>query len=667
MYETLRAQKPVTSIHASCFVKENCILIRWVPENKQLFDLAVKNGYKITRQALNEGKTINEIVLAENVRPIPQTDSLTWVNLMKENKNSILVFKTFYENKTSATLSVKEKEKQEKMLYHLMLLSCNFDSRLAASAGLFLTDSTINNKTCYRYKIEINSAPKNANYSPTTFTVNASELSKNPKINGLNGKFKNKTVQLKWHATPFVNNYAGYAIERSLDSLEFVRVNAAPVILLTSSYEKNKEHIFYTDTLPSLKKRYYYRIRGINYFGELSLPSNTISGEGFEELKTAPYIDSVKIISDQGIYVAWQLKNKNEIARVKKYVLLRSQNDQGPYLAIHEANQNEFAFTDKNPNYANYYKIAAVSFNDDTLYSFSRLVLIPDTVPPEKPKGLKATVDKSGALILTWENNSENDLQGYKVFKSNALHEEFTQVSNKFIQNPEFNDKLNLNTLSKSVFYAVVATDKNYNNSPLSEPLEVKRPDTIAPVAPIITELKIKDKGIVVSWIKSSSNDVKLYALYRKDEKNLKQEKIKEWQQNDTTTSCVDSLAETGQGYYYYLMAIDESNNTSVSNSPYIKYETGFRKKINDFSFVVDRNKKVIRLFWKYEEPEIDKYIIYRAGKKEALTIIKTLAHPANTYEDKYPNIGNTYYYRIKAVYNNGAESIISDAIEAEY
>ncbi|MGZ3884798.1 MAG: hypothetical protein ACXVPD_11605, partial [Bacteroidia bacterium] len=80
-----------------------------------------------------------------------------------------------------------------------------------------------------------------------------------------------------------------------------------------------------------------------------------------------------------------------------------------------------------------------------------------------------------------------------------------------------------------------------------------------------------------------------------------------------------------------------------------------------------DRTLKLVRLRWGYPEKDIEKYIIYRAKKDGPLSIIKTLSAPAQQFEDKTPNIGNVYEYRIKAVYMNGAESVISDPVIVDY
>ena len=64
---------------------------------------------------------------------------------------------------------------------------------------------------------------------------------------------------------------------------------------------------------------------------------------------------------------------------------------------------------------------------------------------------------------------------------------------------------------------------------------------------------------------------------------------------------------------------------------------------------------------------EVDKYILYRASDNEPYTIITTLEPNKNSFIDNELNIGNTYYYKIKAVFKNGAESIFNNPIKVIY
>jgi hypothetical protein len=654
------------SVFSKYFVKEKTVLLRWVPANKQLFDLAVKNGYRITRYTKENNTLSSATIIAEKILPYSYSDSVKWLGLIRKNENAILILKALYENKNSHKLSEKEKEEQNKMVYNLMLLSCDFDAEIAKACGLYFKDSTISNTKTYAYKIEINNEPASSKIFPVTMEVNTAVLSVNPSINGFSGIFKNRIAKLKWKASDFTDSYGGYNIERSADNSNFKRINTSPIILLTSEYEKKKDFITYSDTVPDTKVIYYYRIRGINNFGEESDPSNVISGKGYDEMHSSPVIDSLKVIENRKVYLRWKMKDEKENKLPKEYILVRSEKDNGVYSILNISNQPS-SFTDESPKPSNYYKIGAVTYGSDTIFSYSSLALIVDSIAPTAPTGLKAKVDSKGNVELTWNKNPENDVKGYKIFKANTLTEEFVQINNEFTKTTSYNDKLNLKTLSKKIYYSIVATDNNFNSSDLSKPVEVKRPDTISPVPAVLKNIEMRKNGIWLSWIPSSSDDVNRYILYHQNEKLGTDVKIREWNTQDTTSSFLDTTLESGTGYRYKIVTLDGDDNMAISNIPYMFFETGFRIKITDVKSTVDRRKRTITLNWNYIENGIDKFIIYRSKPNEPLTIIKTLAYPASSFEDNTLNIGNTYEYRIKAVFNNGAESIISDAVIAGY
>lgn len=652
------------AVYAKSFVKQNKVLLRWVPSDKKVFDIAVKNGYKITRYTNEENMLSMPPILTVTVMPYSIRDSMKWAILIKNNESAMVAYKTIHGDKKKAV--TPQDLATEKMFYDLFLLSCDFDSGIAKASGLIFADSTVSNSKKYTYKIEVNNLPSALKYSAVSVEVNAETLSQNVAIKNLSGKFKNKTVKLKWKATDYKNDFSAYDVERSTDSITYTKINPSPVILLQSQFEKKKEFIYYDDTISRTGVKYFYRIKGINHFGETSTPSNIVSGIGYESINSFPVIDSIKVIQNQKVFVQFRMQDKKENSKPKEYILVRAKKDKGPYEKIFSSKQPT-NFIDEKPESTNYYKAGAITFSGDTLYSYSFLALISDTIPPTPPTGLKAKVDTKGNVTLTWDKNPELDVQGYKILKSNALHEEFVQINNEFAREPIYKDKLNLKTLTRTIYYCIVATNKRYNNSNKSAPIEVKRPDTIPPVKPILTNLELKSNGIKVNWINSNSEDVKYYVLYRSTELQTKEVKLKDWLAKDSLKQFLDTTVEMGVGYKYRLLVSDEDDNFSVSNNPYIKFETGYRKKMTDIKFEVDRTLKTVKLKWNYNSGEIERFVLYRCKKGAQLTIIKTL--PGKTFEftDATPNMGNIYEYRIKPVYTNGAEGIISDAVIVEY
>ncbi|MGZ4038039.1 MAG: hypothetical protein ACXVPQ_09455, partial [Bacteroidia bacterium] len=613
------------SIIVKASVKADHVLLRWMPSDMTLLDIGAKHGYRIVRY---EGAVSSSVVIAASMKPYEKNDTLRWKLLFNKNPRAILVLKAIYEKQSKA--GPKQKQDQELMLFSMLALSCDFDPAIAMACGLYIKDSTASPSQTYTYKIMINQPPPALNYKPAELIVNCSVQSSIPFIGDLKGTFKNKAVKLKWKAADYKTDFAGYTVERSEDSIHFKAINKSPLVFLSTPYEKKKEHLFYNDTVPLSGKTYFYRIRGITHFGELSAPSNIVSGKGFAALRSMPVIDSIRVVENKNVFMHWRMKDTSETKLPETYILLRSTKDKGPYHVI--LNSKQLKYIDGQPESSNYYKIAAVAKGGDTLYSYSYLALIIDSVPPAPPEGLSATVDAKGHVMLTWTKNAEPDVQGYKVFKANALNEEFVQINQQFARSPSYKDMLNLKTLSKTIYYCVAATDKNYNNSALSKPIEVKRPDTISPVAPIITELRLSDGGIRLKWIVSSSEDVKQYVLYRQDEKTKTDLKLSSWPAKDSLRTYADTSAEEGHSYRYKLLVSDQDDNISISNIPYISFETGFRKKIQDIRFDTDRTLKLVRLRWGYPEKDIEKYIIYRAKKDGPLSIIKTLSAPAQQF-----------------------------------
>ncbi len=644
------------------FTKEDKVIIRWVPSSKQVFKLGKENGYKISRQETRSAQT--NVVLNERTNLIPQSDTSTWNKLYKQNENAVLINKLIYPDNENSNNA--DKIALGNMAYSLLLLSCDLDSTLAKATGLYFIDSSIKRNTEYQYTIEINKPiPSSGNFS-NTITVTTNILSTNPEIKNLDIQIKNKNSKLSLSTINYTAYYGGYNIERSEDNITFANINKNPIVLLSSQFEKNNKLINYTDTLPKSGITYYYRIKGINVFGEESAPSNIVSCVGYEELSSCPFIDSAMTLNNKNIFLHWKMQNEKANLTPQKYLLSRSEKDAGPYNVIYETT-NQFSFTDSAPTNTNYYKISAIGFGKDTATSYSRLVILIDSIPPLAPTGLQATVDTTGIVNLSWERNKENDIQGYKIYRCNSLNEEFIQINNAFITLPKFIDSLKLNTLSKKVYYAVVATDLNYNNSELSPPVQIVRPDTIPPIPAIINKLKTLQEGITISWIPSNSDDILSTKLYQISENTKQEKEIASFNQTDTLHYFFDTLTELGIGYRYKIITEDLSRNTSTSNMPYLFYETGFRNKIKEIKFNVDRSNKFINLLWEYPFENIEKYIIYRGQPNTPLTIIKTINASESEYIDKDLNIGNTYEYRIKVVYFNGAESIISDAVIVNY
>lgn len=655
-------------VTAKHFTKKNKVILRILPKNKTSYDEITSKSMEVVRYENNNGVLTNSVVIEDLLRSFYIADTLNWMKLFRKDKDKTgFIYNMLYPNNPNEKLPTLEKTKFEKMTFDMMLLACDLDRDIANACGLYLADSSINNTKKYTYKLAMYTNSMSTITNPIlSLDIDASQLSVNKNITNLNGKSKNKICTINWKASEYNSDYSGYNIYRSTDNLNFKKVNRSPVILLSTQFEKNKQYIHYSDTMREANKTYYYHVKGINFFGEESEPSNIFSSISITDVNSIPLIDSIKVIQNKVVLLKWRMADNKETALPKKYFLMRSDKDNGIYKTIYE-NSTNLNYTDRSPDQINFYKVGAVLLNDDTLFSYTRFANIIDTIAPTSPKGLKAIVDKKGLVTLSWATSKESDIQGYKLFKSNRLNDEFIQLNNKFITDTFTTDKLNLKTLSKKIYYKIAASDNNFNTSILSEAIEVKRPDTIAPQAPILVSVNQKTNGISISYILSNSEDLSKEILFKKNINDLEWKEFYIFNRKDSVGSILDTLSDPGQTYAYKLSSSDEDGNTSHSRILDVLFETGFRKKIKDITFIVDRTAKKIDLNWKYDEKNVEKYVIYRSKKDEVPTIIKTLEGNALQFTDKTVNMGNVYEYRIKAAMVNGAESIISAPIIVEY
>jgi hypothetical protein len=93
---------------------------------------------------------------------------------------------------------------------------------------------------------------------------------------------------------------------------------------------------------------------------------------------------------------------------------------------------------------------------------------VQDRMPPQVPTGLDIVQSDTGTY-LTWEPNSETDLAGYHVFRSDGANGEFRPVLDRLVATNAFFDP----SARPGQFYRVSAVDEFGNESAMSTPLRI--------------------------------------------------------------------------------------------------------------------------------------------------------------------------------------------------
>lgn len=665
---SLFAQQGQAPLIVKHFVKQDTLMLRWAPINADIMINGLKNGYQIERIE-GEGSFENNTSLQTFfIKPFNERKS-DFQNSPDQNLRDLV--EVVGELASSSDLSSTARS----MSFAVLMLAAGTNKEIAKMIGIYYEDITLK-KTNYTYRISVQKSLE----SSASIFVNAATLSENQTFSLLVGTARTKLKQayLSWEAKSLQAGYSAYWVERSTDSVNFEKRNSLPYFFFKSGDEPNKTNCDFVDTGVTEGITYFYRIVGINHFAEIGKTSNVVKVYVPISLYGECRIDTVTASglnrSLAGHFVIGSSSVSNPTKQPDKvfegrFLLFRSDSLLGGYQLLSEQinTTNSFQFIANVPLESGdryYYKVAALSVDNDTVYSFPYYFFTLDQIPPQTPQGLAGVVNDSGIVSLTWNLNDEQDIRGYRVYRSNSLKEEFTEVTKVFCVDGSFYDTLSLDNLSSKIYYRVSAVDFNFNNSKKSEPVLLLKPDTIPPVAALFTDYSVKPQGIELAWVNSSSEDAFEHTLIRQNEGKLEQLLL--WK--DTTSHFIDTSCVAGKSYEYYVISFDQSKNKTASEILRVNYETGVRVGVSNIQSLVDRTKKTIQLSWKLPVDEIYSIQIYRAKNDEAYRLISTLRDKKiELFTDVDLSMNNTYKYKIKVIYKSGVSSVLSDEIVVIY
>jgi hypothetical protein len=267
---------------------------------------------------------------------------------------------------------------------------------------------------------------------------------------------------------------------------------------------------------------------------------------------------------------------------------------------------------------------------------------------------------------LSWNNSSERDIYGYRVYRAYNEKQEFAQLTSGPVKEAKYSDKVALKSLDKKIHYRIMAIDVNQNHSELSEILSLTLPDKVSPVSPVFLPVKSSTEGVDLTWMRSSSTDVIKYDLYRKGDNN-------QWLRITSITTGSDTLyyyrdtnLKNGEVRNYTLVAIDEAGLESEPTAPV----SGTRIRRTVWPSVdletpqIDRTVNKVLLKWSYDLDEIKVYQIYKSVNDEPLILYRSVS--GREFTDQL-RAGIRYHYRVVAVFTDGSRSEMGQGVSLTY
>ena len=675
---TVRAQQaPKPAIRALTRATGRSIILRWAPTTPIAWQLGNENGYTVERYTVEKNgvdiaQDPEKITLGNGpYRPLPLT---AWEAIVRDNDRAAIAAQAIYGDRfemvdpSSNTTGFVDQSTELENRFSFALFMAEQSGKVAKASGLMLEDSDISPNEKYVYRVYLSVTNPDYPVDTATVFVDPNEVMELPAITDIKAEFGDRAVSLSWETFYFQRTYTAYQIEKSEDGGRTYSIGDG-LPFLNTQREGNgpARRAYYVDSLASNDRTYHYRIRGITPFGEPGPVSEPVSGEGTESIAAIiPAIDSATIGPNGETYLKWRFPKDAE-DKLKGFMVARARKVDGPYEIITKSPIAPVSrsFEDPAPQTVNYYTVRAMGKNGEEVNSFPALVQQEDNDPPSSPQGLSGEVDSLGNVTLKWSGNKEPDILGYKVFRGNGLDEEFVEVSNDILVLPTFRDKININTLTKKIYYNVVAMDQRFNTSDYSMVLKLERPDVVPPAAPVFTKVDNRASQVCLEWRPSPSKDVARYVLYREEADTLV--KVAGVEVLEKVISFCDKEIATDRDYTYRLYAIDSTGNRSGASTIGVATLLGIDKSTIAIKASVDRDKRQVLLEWVPGEKEVDRVQLFRAANDGPLRLYRTMEGGTDSYMEKGLTVNTVYRYRIKVIYIDGTPSGLSKETKVVY
>lgn len=456
-------------------------------------------------------------------------------------------------------------------------IMASLQSKLAAEGlGLWAEDKEVQVGKKYWYRIRVNNASTNLNewvyIAVECKPFNQLYLKNDTIVKVVPG---DQTIQFSF---PESLDYFAYFIYRKDGATKpFKKLTTTPSVQLTPIDFEGTGRYGYLDSGLINYQRYQYKITVITPFadelvlGEFSAMPKDLTPP------PSPNLSSAKHITPKEIQLQWNISAKLP-TDFKGFNIGRSNNDKDGFKKINSqllaANVNTFKDTKFTTDESIYYIVEAVDTAGNSSYSFPLMVALVDSTPPAAPVIQSAIIDSVGKITISFKPNMEKDFLGYQLMKANAADHDFSIVFQSFNDSTDekvfvLYDSTTLNTLTKKIYYKAIAFDSHFNQSNASKIIEVKRPDTIPPIAPMIVDYRISDTAIQLTYIPSESEDVITQYLFRKDISANKVDTL--MVSTDLTTSIFpDKLFNSGKQYEYTMIAKDDAGLFSKLSPPIV-------------------------------------------------------------------------------------------------
>ena len=666
------------------------VVLRWAAHDAAIWILANHYGWNIyrdkTESELTEGDTVFTIKLnSEPIRPLSleemqrRYDSThTYVGVAAQ----ALYGPSYFNPKESDGMEnyIFRRDQEQTQRQVMAYLAAEGHPDAADALGLRFVDRTVKKGEVYTYHVECLIPRDIARLPIQVLDVVCQPFSRSEnqlvqKISFLqNSPF---TAFIFWPK----NQLSGYYVERSEDNgKNWISLTEAPIF----GHDPSKDdyevfgddigrllvgHVGFIDSL-KLDKKYVYRVRGFDAFGDYA-PSRKSETFQMEDLipPTIPVLEFIVPEDNQVCTLNWFVEKTDD--DLKGFVVTFSDGPEGPWSRITDVLPPDTRqWVDKNAydRGRGFYRLFAMDKSGNVSYSLSQINNIEDDIAPSAPTGLVGVVDTSGVVLLEWNENPEKDVLGYRVYFANQLDHDFMQKTGRRYEENSFWDTLSMHTLTKYIYYYVVAEDNSHNFSLPSDTLAIPVPDIVPPGAAVLKDHTQTDESVTFSWMQSTSNDVVAYVVYRKkdNEKQWKQVRIfhPEELEPGAHITFTDYPEPSATNYNYCIEVFDNSRLSSgKTGQTTVRFRGASVVEIPlTLKASLNKAKTCANLEFTYEYKSKKDYygVIYKSVNGEPAYPCASFHRGENKYTDCNLKAGDKVTYTVQMFLGAGKRSQVS-------
>jgi fibronectin type III domain protein len=648
-------QKLTSEIRGRAEIQSNRILLRWIPTDAESWALLNEYGVRLERLTVfRSGTVLNkpEVRILANILKPMETEKLK--ELAGKYPMGAVIAQAIFgedfeislgESPLSKAIALDE-ARQQRYLFSLYAADLCFS--VAKEVGWGWEDTDIRDNERYLYRITPLVPKKKRSITQGAIFAVPADTTKLVSPMGLSIQCSEAGAQLTWDYNTLSYLYSAYFVERSEDGIHFKQISELPVTRMADTDKNPYAPITYLDSIP-LGKTMYYRVVGVTPFGSRGDYSSVVSGIAYPALKVAPMITSSQFDNLGGADIIWEFDDKSEDL-INCFNILHS-TDEKHYdiLASDISSQSRKYHIEKINKYI-YYKVEAKAKQGAHTQSLPILIQPIDSVPPAIPQGLKAHIDSLGAVHLSWDANHDADIYGYRLYRGQTKGEELIPITDVAIRETYYTDSVNINNLNDKVYYALTSLDERYNQSEQCQTIEVFKPQTIPPTAPIIIKGIAEAGKNIIEWASGREPQLVGFIVARTDMDGETEQRVQRIA-NPKATEYEDNDIESGKTYQYQVMAYSANQQYSSLSFP-VKIKSLKEENEKDVAkFDLEVLPEGIAIKWNIPYKDILSVTLYKLDETNTKFLYREGLPSTGTLTDGdiYQNRENEYMLIVKS------------------